>query len=228
MNRTMSVLKMHARDKVTWFYIPLSILLFNFVINLIVSFIPSNSTQIYTGGVIPIYIYIFVMGTITLSQTFPFALGLSITRKNYFLGTTTMITLVSAIMACLLCIASLIERLTNHWGGFLHFFNIPYLNDGTLVEQLCIYFIIMMFMYFVGLSISSVHRRYGGLGMLILVVLVALLFGTGGFSFYQYQWVDTLIRWLNHVSAFDIALWMIPLTICCAILSYLLLRKSTI
>ncbi|WP_438349057.1 hypothetical protein ACP8HI_26525 [Paenibacillus sp. FA6] len=222
----MSVLKMHSRDKNMWFYVPLLVLLFSFTINLLVSLLPNIGTTIYTGGIISIFIYMFVMGTITLPQTFPFALGLSITRRDFFLGTTAMSTIVSATMAFLLCISSQLERVTDHWGGSLHFFDMPYLNDGTIFEQFCIYFIMIMNMYFIGLLISSMHRRFGGMGLLILAVLMLLLFSLSGYILYI--WWDTITSWLTHHSAFNIALWMIPITFCYAILSYWLLRRSTV
>jgi len=228
MNRTMSVLRMHARDKVMWVYVPIFILCINFAVNLLISFLPIDSTPIYTGGIVQLYVYMFVMGIITLPQSFPLALGLSVSRRNYFLGTTGIIILVSTALAFLLCITAQIEQQTDYWGGNLHFFTIPYLNDGTVFEQFCIYFILMINLYFVGLVISSVHRRYGNIGLFVLFTCFALVLGIGGFAFYYYQWWITLIDWLNHVSAFTISLWLIPFALCIAILSYLLLRKSTV
>ncbi|MEC0093523.1 hypothetical protein [Paenibacillus macquariensis] len=228
MNRTMSVLRMHAKNKMMWVYVPIFILCINFAVNLLISLLLIDPPPMYTGGIIQLYVYMFVMGIIIIPQSFPLALGLSVSRKNYFLGTTSIIILVSTAFAFLWCITAQIEQQSDYWGGNLHFFTIPYLNDGTVFEQFCIYFILMMNFYYVGLVISSVHRRYGNIGLLVLFICCTLLLGIGGFAFYYYQWWITLIRWLNDISAFHISLWMIPFGLCCAMLSYLLLRKSTV
>ncbi|MFK4996826.1 hypothetical protein ACI2OX_02705 [Bacillus sp. N9] len=50
----------------------------------------NSQKDFYTGGVTSIFIYIFVLGILVVIQTFPFALGMSIRRKDYFVATTMM------------------------------------------------------------------------------------------------------------------------------------------
>ncbi|WP_042375059.1 hypothetical protein, partial [Neobacillus jeddahensis] len=133
-----SVLKMHTRDKWIWLYIPFIILFSSFFVNYIVSFILTD-TEVYTGGASSIFIYLFVLGILVMAQTFPYALGMSVRRIDYFMGTSLMGLTSSFVMGIVLYILAQIEVYTAGWGSKLHFFHLPYLNDGTFLEQIIIY-----------------------------------------------------------------------------------------
>jgi hypothetical protein len=98
MNRIANVLRLHIRGWHYWLLVPLSIVLSSFVINLIISVILGGKTAIYTGGLSSIYIYMLVLGSLTVKETFAFALGFSVRRRDYYLGT-----LVMAVATCAVC-----------------------------------------------------------------------------------------------------------------------------
>src|SRR5690606_29405799 len=125
MNRTIGVLKMHCRDKWSWLYIPWIVCLGSFLVNRMVGYTISSQNEIYTGGISSIFIYLFVIGIIMPPQTFAFALGMGVRRKDYFLGTAMLAVLFSAASSVLLLILSQIEQGTNQWGVGLHFFYLP-------------------------------------------------------------------------------------------------------
>ena len=77
----------------------------------------------------------FVGGIMSLTDTFPFALGFGVRRTDYVLGTTVMAVEVSAVTAVLWLLCSLLEIVTGGWGIELHYFHLPYFNDGSLIEQ---------------------------------------------------------------------------------------------
>ena len=90
MNRISSVLTLHSRDKWSWIYIPALILFSSFAVNLIVSYssrVKKNFIQVESTS---IFIYLFVAGIIVVAKTFPFAIGMSIRRIDYFIGTAAM------------------------------------------------------------------------------------------------------------------------------------------
>ncbi|MFC7681225.1 hypothetical protein [Paenibacillus sp. GCM10028914] len=226
MNRIPSVLKMHIRDKWSWFIIPWLVVLPSFFINLLISFFLNE--PLVTGGLASIYIYMFVAGIVILAQTFPFALSMSVSRKDYFVGTSVMIILTNIGFACLLFLFGLIEGWTNAWGSDLHFFHLPYLSDGPLINQFWIPLIILLFFHYLGLMIAATHKRTGRNGLFMIYGILLVVFTIIGFLATYFNWYPSIFEWIIQQSAADYALWMLPFIIVFAGVTYLLLRRATI
>ncbi|MCR2821645.1 hypothetical protein [Lederbergia panacisoli] len=222
------VLKMYVRDKWGWFLIP-NIMLFSiFIINLIVSLFITTKEQFYTGGVSYIFVYMLVMGILVVAQTFSYAVSMSVRRTDYFIGTVVMAAIMNFSYGVLLIICSTIEKWTNGWGGKFHFFHFPYLNDGTLLEQLAIYFILFINLFFLGLMISSFARRFGKKGMVYAAITSLLIASIAALlvTYYEY-WMD-IVHWFIEHTAVQLAYWLIIPTLFYVIFSYLFLRRATV
>ncbi|MCQ6561450.1 hypothetical protein NNL21_22420 [Paenibacillus mendelii] len=169
------------------------------------------------------------MGTILLHQTFPFAIGLSIRRTDYYWGTAAISVIVTLLSSILLMPLSIIEtKFTEGWGVSLHYFNLPYLSDGSILEQMWISFVLLLFFFYLGFVTASVHRRYGKIGLLLLSVAAFLASSLGIFLMSYYKWWGSLFTSMADLSAFQIASWTFPITLILAGISYLLLRRSTV
>lgn len=228
MNPITNVMKMYAKDKLTWLYLPWLILFFSFTVNLVIGFLTGGKEAIYTGGVVSIFIYMLVMGMVLLIQFFPFAIGLSVRRTDFFLGTVVTTVIVSAGSSIVLLLLSFVEQWTGAWGVKLHFFHLPYLNEGSVIEQLLIYFILMLNMIFLGLCISSVFRRFGGSGLIILFAIVFVLGSIGSFLCTYYGWWLDIFYWLSDHTAFTLSMWTVPLIVIYILVSFLFLRRATV
>jgi len=228
MNRVTGVMKIHMRDK-TMLYLPWVIMSFSFIVNLVIGLLVQEGEGIYTGGVASIYVYMLVAGLVMLPQTFPFALGLSVRRKDYFWGTTAVIALASVAFSFALFLLSVVESSwTDGWGVDLHFFKLPYLNDGTFFEQLWIDFSLLVNLFFLGFAISSVHRRFGKNGMWLFTIIAFVALSVVSFFCTYYEWWGDIFLWLAAHTAFQLSLWMFVLTIIYALAAYFLLRRSTV
>lgn len=228
MNNIQSVLKIHTRDKWSWLYIPALILFSSFFVNLAVSYTINSQENTYTGGILSIFIYIFVLGILAMVQTFPFALGMSVRRRDYFIGTSVMGISSSIVIGILVYLFALIETNTDGWGSYLHFFHFPYLNDGTPLEQIVTYIILLTFFFFLGFTISSFSRRFGKKGMWISAFTVLVLGSIVLLLLHQYNvWIDIFL-WITRHTAVQLAFWLIPFVFIYACASYLLIRRSTI
>ncbi|GIP35406.1 hypothetical protein [Paenibacillus sp. J2TS4] len=226
MNRVQGVVKMHFKDKWLWFFLPCLILFSSFIVNLIIGYFITDA--IYTGGISSFYLYMLVMGIISLAQSFPFALGFSVRRTDYFWGTVATVAGVGVIMAILMLLLSFVEQWTGSWGVDLHFFNLPYLNEGIAAELLWVNFSIIMNMFFLGFFISSIYRRFGKSGMFTFFILLMLLSTVSVYLItFNYWWGD-IFRWLSSHTASELAFWALPFTVCYILLSYLNLRRATI
>ncbi|MFX3636515.1 MAG: hypothetical protein ACE3L7_21385 [Candidatus Pristimantibacillus sp.] len=227
MNRIANVIKMHDRDRLSWFLMPFIVLGSSFLVNYLVSFF--SETAIYTGGILSIFVYMLVVGILVLPQTFNFAISFSIRRIDYFFGTSLYGIAASIIFAVGTLLLSIIEyNLTGGWGTSLHFFHLPYLNDGNLLQQFLIYLILMLSLFFSGLIVGSIYRRFKGIGMLILTIVSIVIFTLVSFLITYKLWWDNIINWLVDHTAFELSLWMAPFILIFALISFLLLRKSTV
>lgn len=226
MNQITDVMKMLVKDK--WlFFLPWVFLFSSFAVNLIIGFLTGGET-IYTGGIATVYIFMLVASITFLVQMFPFALGLSVRRKDFFLGIAGMIVMISLEIAIALYLLSLVEQWTGAWGVNLHFFNLPYLNDGSAIEQLLINFILMLNMSFLGVTVSSVYQRFARNGMFIFFGAIGLIFTVGSFLCTYFGWWLDVFHWLSDHTAFTLVMWTLPLVIIYMLISYLFLRKATV
>ncbi|WNS76663.1 hypothetical protein RRV45_06660 [Bacillus sp. DTU_2020_1000418_1_SI_GHA_SEK_038] len=223
-----SVVKMHSRDKWAWFFIPNIILFSVFLLNFIVSLLISSDEKMYTGGVSYIFFYMLVMGIIIVVQTYPYAIGMSIRRTDYFFGTVVMGVAVNILYGIMLVLLAAIENATNGWGERVHFFHFPYLNDGTLLEQLIVYIILLINLFCIGLLISSTARRFGAKGLVIAIISLLLISSVAAlFVTYYGVWMD-IFQWFVQFTAVQIAYWLILPTLLYMMLSYALLKRATV
>lgn len=227
MNPTLTVSKTHLKGKWVWIYTPWIIVLSSFIVNFFIAG-ALNDQPIYTGGVATIYFYMLVIGALTLKTTFSFSLGFGITRKDYYLGTTMTVLLVNAIHTVILVILSLIENFLNGWKVKLFFFHLPYLNDGNLFIQACVIFLLLTNFYYFGFVISNIFYRFRMTGMIVFtifsLVLSSILVGIITYK----EWWGLIFQKLSAYSAFEFSLFSIPLTIIYFVLSYIMIRRSTV
>jgi hypothetical protein len=229
MNRIAGVMAIHAKNRFYWFFQPWIIVLSSFAINFFIALLLGGKVAIYTGGLASIYVFMFVLGIIVLNDTFPFAIGFSVSRTDYFLGTMATMLASSTITTILLWLLALIEHsLTKDWGVSLHFFYLPYLNDGTLIEQFCVYFLIVLHMYFLGFVLASIYQRFGKNGMYAFFAIAVLLTSAWAVASTYLQWWTSMYNSLARYSAFELAVYSVPLIVGYALVAYALLRKATI
>ncbi|RWR13511.1 hypothetical protein QNH23_18085 [Siminovitchia fortis] len=224
-----SVLHIHRKDKWGWLYIPSIILSSSFFVHLIVSLLINNDEAFYTGGITSIFVYAFVMGILVVVQSFPFAIGMSVTRKDYFFGTVLMGLAACFILGALIRIFTSIENRTSGWGNRFHFFYFPYLNDGTsFFQQLIMYVILFSFLFFLGFLIASFARRFGVKGMMILSLAVLLIGSVIVLLFHQFHVWPDIFKWFSNQTAVGLSYRLIPVVLFSMAASYLLLRKVSV
>lgn len=231
MNAVRTVMKMYTRGKLLWLFLPWMGLMGQFsgtliVIHILLFF--GGQTPFYPGGIIAICAIMLCVGIVTVNDTFPFALGWSCRRTDYVLGTTLMAVAVSAVTAVLWLLCSLLENVTGGWGVELHYFHLPYFNDGSLIEQFWVYFVLLANMYFLGFVISSIYQRFGRAGTLIFLLIVFLLMSLFSLVWTYLRWWGALFTWFSQYTAFELALGLLPLTALYLLASYLLLRKAVV
>ncbi|KZZ86169.1 hypothetical protein [Bacillus sp. SJS] len=228
MNPTAAVMKIHLRYKLTLLYLPWIISLSSLAINFLVAYLIQTEEGFYTGGVMTIFVFMFVSGIVIPSQTFPFSLDLSLRRKDYFKGTISIFFLTSMVTAVLLSLFSIIEsRVTAGWGFNIHFFSLLDVFSQNPFWQLWIFFVLLVYNFMFGFLIAGLYQRFGKNGLyLFFSILVLLLTGLSlVFTYFQW-WAPSFGYIADHPTA--VSLWILLISLIFPVFAYLLLRRSSI
>ncbi|MEU6644744.1 hypothetical protein ABZ863_19610 [Saccharomonospora sp. NPDC046836] len=127
-----------------------------------------------TGAVISIYGVMLAVHLQTMTQVFPFALGLSVTRRTFFEATSVVVAAQALGYGVLLYLLSLLERGTDGWWLRLKVFQIPFLDVSNPLLQILVYTVPFLFVSFLGVFLGVVFKRWGQLGVWVLAI------GAGG------------------------------------------------
>ena len=213
-------------------------------------------TPVYTGAVACLYFVMMIEAVSAAIGTFPFAVGFGTRRRDYLLGTLAWSIAFCAGWAILLGLLSLIEAtVIKNWGVGLHFFHLPFFSDGSSLRQFCwsyyhdlscaradpsyfrggsswqqfwVYFVLLLFMYLLGLLIGSIHKRFGRAGEYIAFVIAFLLLSVFALLSTYWRWWGAIGGWFVQQSAATLGLWLLLPIAFFALVSYALLRKATV
>lgn len=116
MNRAFKVARLQLANKWTLIGIPLVILAAGILVSLaIFTFIPGGSEKFSGAGQAPLW-YFFAVGIQSLTLTFPFSQGLSVSRRAYYIGTVGLVLVLTLLWGVLYYLLGLLEDATNGWG----------------------------------------------------------------------------------------------------------------
>jgi hypothetical protein len=230
MNRILSVTRMQL---VTWpssFGWPWGILLSSFLVNLVVFFAIGDNIEggPKTGGVLSIYVVVLIGASQSITQFFPLSLGLSVTRRTFYLTTALLLVAESLVFGVLLYLLKLLESATDGWGISLPFFGLPFANDDNLLLQILIYAVPFTVFGFIGICSSLVYTRWRLNGLFTLLVASLVVLGAlVAFITWQRDW-PAIGHWLTNASALSLfAGWPALLALVLAGLGWLTIRRAT-
>lgn len=226
MTNYLKMTQIYFRDRWTWVTIPSMIIGANFIVSFLVSVM--LQAPLYTGSYASVFIYAFVLGILIIPQTFPLAIGLSTTRKDYFIGTMLHSLINGTIISLLLILFEVLERVSGHWWTDLHFFYLPYLHDGSIIEHFLLGLFLYLFSFHSGLIIASIYRRFGGKSVLASIFAAIVGLGVVTYCFHAYDWLEHIFTWIAGQTAFQLSCWTLPITMLYTFASYLMLRKSEV
>ncbi|EID54375.1 hypothetical protein [Saccharomonospora xinjiangensis] len=180
-----------------------------------------------TGGLFALYATMLVAHLQTMTQMFPFALGLSVTRKEFFGATTMVVSGQAAIYGVLLTMGKLVEEATGGWGVELTFLALPFLSHDNVFLQFLAYTAPLVALSFLGVWIGIVFKRWGQYGVWALgVSLGAVVVGLALIVNWQ-DWWDELGRFLSSQPAIALqAGYPMVITLLLAGVSYLTMRRA--
>lgn len=188
MNRTLAVTRLHLIKRFLSFGVPLLILAFTLFISLAIAIIAAragvdtsssewadgagnNNISVLTS-IIGFLVYLGVQATAT---TFPFALAMGTTRREFTAGTLLWAIIVSAIMAVATAVGLWLELLTDHWGVNAYMFDSTVLGGGNYLTAMLTMFLAVLGSLTVGGMFGAVWVRFGARGPVVIAVVLAVV-----------------------------------------------------
>ena len=190
MKRTLDVARLHT---VAWPLIigwPIGVLFIAFVISYTTfALLPTTDSEFnFTGAVFSMYGFAVGFYLQAVTQTFPFAMGVSVTRREFFTASAFVGVIQSAALATLAYVLSIIEAATGGFGVKLRMFGIVrYATDNPALQWLGIFATLLM-VAAIGLFIGVAYQRYGVNGFLTICVAAIVVFGGGAMVVTWQQW----------------------------------------
>ena len=227
MSRTLNVVRMQFVNKQTYVWVPLLVLGGAFVLSLaIFAMVPYDGVKVGGGTYAPLW-YVLVVGVQSLTLTFPFSQAMSVSRREFFLGTLLAAAATSAMLALIFMVGGLIEEATNGWGMNGYFFYLQWIwADGPLAAFF-VYFVTAMMFFVTGFWSATIYKRFGSLWLTaVLVGIGALLVAVIWLVGFADAWVAAF-TWFGQQGALGLALWGVLLGAVLAGISFLILRRAT-
>lgn len=176
--RSLDVVRLQFINRQTFVWVPLIVLCGAWLLNLLVyAIVVANggSGPMHSGAAQAPVWYFAVIGGQAMTLTFPFSQAMSLTRREFFLGTLAAAAVSSAGLAAVFVALGLLELATDGYGMQGYFAVIPDAwAHGPLGAGLA-YFTLTMFFFVVGFWIMTVVRRFGALVAAAVLIGAALL-----------------------------------------------------
>ena len=226
MRRTLNVIRLQLINKGTFIWYPLMILGAAVLISvLIYAMIPVDEPKYGGGGQAPLW-YFFAIGMSAMTLTFPFSQAMSITRREFFLGTLLTAILGSALMGILFLIGGGIEMLTNGYGVNGYVFYLPWLWEAGPLGAFVVYFTLALFFFVIGFTGATIYKSWGQMVLLIAsfaiaLVLVGLVFLVTRLELWGQVWEGILT-----LGAVGLALWGLVAVAVLSVVSFIAFRRT--
>ncbi|MFW7414229.1 ABC transporter permease [Demequina sp. SO4-18] len=181
----------------------------------------------YNGGISWLAVFMMVVAVQAMNLTFKFALGFSVTRRDYYLGSVLYFVLLSLLYATGVTAIAAVERATDGWGLGAAFFAPWGLPGEPIATIWFLYLMVLLLFFFLGAAVATVWVRWGPNGLYAFFIgLAALVVGAGWFVTTTDSW-PAVGEFFTSRSLVELAAWTLPLSIACGVVGHLFLRRST-
>src|SRR4051794_32221813 len=141
MNRILAAARLHLVHPLVILGVPWLIVLSSFALNWAiwaVAGLGSEPGAGFTGGILSLYITVLVVFVQSVTQLLPFAMGVSLSRRAFFLGTAFLGGVQALGYGVTLAVLSAIEYATDGWGVGMSFWTPGPLKVDNLLLQVVV------------------------------------------------------------------------------------------
>jgi hypothetical protein len=206
---------------------PWGILALSFAINLAIFSGIEDAQGSWTGGLMSIYVVMFI-GTVQLfTKGLPFAMGMSVTRRAYYAGTWVVTVAEALVFGAVLYGFRLVEDATDGWGISLSYFGLGFPRENPVLEFLS-YVVPFLLLAAIGACVGMVIEHWSYNGVMAMIAGSIVLAGAAVIVVARMDWWDEIGGWFDDQSAASLFVgWPLPFAVVFALLGYLVIRRAT-
>lgn len=236
--RIWRVVRLNTVNKWTVIWLPAIIMFFIGVVNWLIWWIIWSSTgpadradamdgTQWSGAAFYIFVYMMVVAIQVVTSTFPFALGYSVTRRDFALGSGLTFLLLAAGYAVGFTLLAAIEEWTNGWWLGGHLFTAVYFADQGFGSRLFMVFAAMLFFFAIGAFSAALFMRWRINGILAAGAALALLIVAAiALITYTQSW-PAVGDWFASNGPIGVTAWLLVPTVLAAGAGYAVLGRAT-
>ncbi|WP_104179514.1 hypothetical protein [Arthrobacter sp. B0490] len=227
-NRTRNVVRLQFVNTQTFLWVPALVLAGAWVLTILIYWMLEGAgvSGVKTGGgsQAPLW-YFLVVGIQAMTLTFPFSQALSLTRREFYLGSLAAAAVSGLGMSLLFTFLGLIEQSTGGYGMNGYFAYLEWVWErGPLAAGLT-YFVLTMLFFILGFWSATIYKRYGTAVLTIVLIGIGLaLVGLVALVTWRQAWPE-VGQWILETGSLGLTLWAILVSALLAIGSYLTLRR---
>lgn len=180
MNRVLSAARLQIVHPAMIFGIPWLVVAISFAINWAIwalADLRSVPDAGFTGGVMALYFTVLVVFVQAFTQLLPFAMGVSLSRRAYWLGVALVGVLSALGYGIALAALTALGDATDGWGVGLQFWAPEPIATESFALQVVYSGAPMLAFIFSGIGIGVVFKRWGAAGLWALAIGLVLLLG---------------------------------------------------
>lgn len=226
MLRVLKVVRLQLINKQTYIWVPLIVLGGALLVSILIyMMIPSDGPKYGGGSQAPLWVFLFV-GIQAMTMVFPFSQAMSITRRDFYLGTLITAVMTAAILGVIFILGGLFELWTNGWGINGYFFHLPWVWESGPLGAGFVYATLALFIFIVGFTCATIYKSWGPMvltigSLALTLVLVGLVFLVTRLELWGNVWMGIL-----DLGALGLALWGLVAIVVLAGISFLAFRRA--
>ncbi|WP_431279832.1 hypothetical protein [Leifsonia poae] len=236
--RTWRVVRLALVNKWSTVWTPIMVMAFIWLVNYVIWWIIYVATPEsgrakamegteWAGGGFYIFVYMLIVGITVVSATFPFALGYSVTRRDFWFGASLTFLLLSVGYAIGFSVLSFIEEWTNGWGLGGHLFTSVYFSTGGFFTRFFVVFVMLLFVFFLGAASATLFMRWRMAGLLVAgAVLAIVIVGLVALVTFTQSW-PAVGTWFADMGPVGVVAWLLVPTVISALAGFFVLRRAT-
>jgi hypothetical protein len=230
--RIWNVTRLHFANRFSMIALPWIIIGFVFLVSMVIwiSIFAATREQLtgtqWSGATTYIFVYFGIAAVQAMNLTFRFAMGMSATRRDYYLGTVLAFVLQGLLFTAVCTLLSYVEDWTNGYGMNAHMFSNVYMGSGPLWERVFTTFAGFLFCFGLGALAGSVYVRWRANGLYTLGAIVVLL-GVGfvAVATLTGSW-PAVGAWFLQVRAVGVVAWLLIPMVVSVVVGFFVLRKA--
>lgn len=227
-DRTFNVVRLQFVNTQTFVWVPALVLggawLLTMLIYWIIQGAGVDGVKIGGGSTAPLG-YFLVIGIQAMTMTFPFSQAMSLTRREFYLGSLVAAAVSGLGMSAVFVLLGLIEQATNGYGLNGYFAYLDWVWEAGPLAAGLTYFALTMLSFIIGFWSATIYKRFGTAVLVVVLTGIGLvLVGLIALPTWQQAWPNVW-QWVIDTGSLGLTAWAILVGALLAAGSYLTLRK---